>query len=313
MNRLGGMIVPLVTPLTPDYHVDVPALINLCRTHMEAGTNVLFVLGTTGEFYGLSPVQRRQVVDVVVEAVGTRVPVIAGVSGESTGAALSALADCHDKRLAAYVLSTPYFLSYSQAELLDHFRILSDNAREQPLIVHNYPERYRHTIEIPTVERLLSEKRVLGIKDTAGDFSFFTELLRLKDSYPDFLVFEGALSNLGRSGRLGIDGSVQAIGNLLPHECAALWTCILERDWVLLERDASRLWRFQQEIESVSSFIASLKACMALRQWCSPTAAQPTAVLDQAQLECLRSCMEHGYPARCGNGFETAARERTVG
>ena len=58
------MIVPLVTPLTSDYRVDVPALINLCRIHIGAGTNVLFVLGTTGEFYGLSPMQRRQVVDV---------------------------------------------------------------------------------------------------------------------------------------------------------------------------------------------------------------------------------------------------------
>jgi len=308
------MIVPLVTPLTPDYRVDVPALIDLCRIHIGAGTNVLFVLGTTGEFYGLSPMQRRQVVDVVLEAVGTRVPVIAGVSGESTCAALSALADCRDNRLAGYVLSTPYFLTYVQPELLDHFRVLSDNAGEQPLIVYNYPERYRHTIEIPIVERLLSEKRVLGIKDTAGDFSFFTELLRLKDSYPDFLVFEGALPNLGRSGRFGIDGTVQAIGNLLPHECAALWTCIVEREWSRLEREASRLWSFQQEIESVSSFITSLKACMALRRWCSPTTAQPAAALDQAQLERLRSCMEYAYPASCGNGFETAARvERTVG
>jgi len=314
VKRLGGMIVPLITPLTTDYCVDVRALRDLCRTQIDAGIDVLFVLGTTGEFYAMAPRQRRHVLDVVLEVAGSRVPVIAGVSGDSTAAALSALADCRDSRLAGYVLSTPYFLTYTQAELLDHFRILSDKVGEQQLIIYNFPERYRHTIEIPTVARLLREKRVAGIKDTAGDFSYLLELLRLKDSYPDFLVFEGALPNLSRSGRLGIDGSVQAIGNLLPDECAQLWRSILAHDWPLVEREVSRLWSFHQEIESVSNFIGALKACAALRHWCSPIAAQPTAALVQRQVEHLRRAMERSYPGTCVDILEPAASvERTVG
>lgn len=313
MKHLRGMIVPLVTPLTADYRVDVPALRSLCCTQIAAGINVLFVLGTTGEFYGLTSAQRREVIDVALESADGRVPVIAGVSGDSTAASLTALRDCGDNQLSGYVVSTPYFLRYSQAELTNHFRILSDSSPEQPLIIYNFPERYRHRIEISTVERLLRERRVLGIKDTSGDSSYFQDLLRLKQSFPEFLVFEGALPNLARSGTLGIDGSVQAIGNLLPHECASLWLSIVQGDWPTLEKETSHLWAFHQEIESVSIFIAALKACMAMRQWCSPMTSQPTAPLEGAQVERLRQAMQKSYPGLCRIDMEIACPEGISG
>jgi dihydrodipicolinate synthase/N-acetylneuraminate lyase len=292
------MIVPIITPLTTEYDVDVPALQNLCELQIEAGIDVLFVLGTTGEFYGLTPKQRRQVVDTALEAAAGRAPVIAGISGDSTISSLATLADCRDPRLAGYVASTPYFLNYTQQELTEHFRILADAAGSQPLILYNYPDRYRHVIEISTVEQLVSEKRVLGIKDTAGNLQYFQKLLRLKQSFPGFLVFEGALSNLALSAPLGIDGSVQAIGNLLPHECAQLWARIRRQELQPLAEDVARLWAFHQEIETVAIFIAALKACMALRGWCLPITSQPTAPLGRGDVARLCRMIDEAYPDR---------------
>jgi 4-hydroxy-tetrahydrodipicolinate synthase len=291
------MIVPIVTPLNTQSQPDLPALRRICDVQIQAGIEVIFVLGTTGEFYGLDQQQQRVVVETVLEAVAGRVAVIAGISGHSTLASLQALREYQQLGLAAYVSSTPYFMSYSQGELLDHFRILADTAHA-PLILYNYPGRYRHRIEISSIRQLLEEKRVLGIKDTEGDFEYMQQLLELRKAFPSFRVFEGALPNLARSGRLGLDGSVQALANLLPDECAALWQHINGQRWQLLETEVARMWTFHQELESVASFIRAMKGCMAMRQWCSAVPAPPMRSLGLQSLQRLRELMDRTYPNR---------------
>ena len=231
MNSIQGMIVPLITPLRDAGEVDVAALKRLCEIQIQSGIQTLFVLGTTGEFYGLSPQQRREVIETTVETARGRVPVIVGISGDSTTSTLLALDLARHGGVSAYVVSTPYFLSYTQAELLDYFREIADAVGEA-VILYNYPGRYGHVIEVDTIETLVKEGRVFGIKDTAGDLEYMFRLLDLRDSQPAFRVFEGALQNLAQSGRRGIDGSVQAIGNLLPVECARLWRLVQNQEWI---------------------------------------------------------------------------------
>jgi 4-hydroxy-tetrahydrodipicolinate synthase len=295
MNELRGMIVPIVTPLSSEGVLDAAALGRLCGIQVRAGTQVIFALGTTGEFYGLSLAQQGQVVETVVEAVAGRAAVIVGVSAHSTAMSVQALRECRRDGVTAYVSSTPYFMGYSQTELLDHFRLLSDAAKT-PIILYNYPGRYRHRIDISTIRQLLEEGRVLAIKDTDGDFQYMLQLLELKQTFPSFLVFEGALPNLAKSGRLGIDGSVQALANLWPDECAALWQQILGRQWETLDASVARMWAFHRDMESVASFIRSLKACMALRQWCSPVPAPPMRAVGRESVQSLRELMDRDYP-----------------
>ena len=83
MGSVRGMVVPVVTPLRVDYEVDAPALRCLCGRLVEAGVDALFMLGTTGEFYGLNPRQRSLVVDIALEVAEGRVPVVAGISERS--------------------------------------------------------------------------------------------------------------------------------------------------------------------------------------------------------------------------------------
>jgi dihydrodipicolinate synthase/N-acetylneuraminate lyase len=295
MTSVQGMIVPLVTPLKGRGEVDVGALKALCEIQIESGIQILFLLGTTGEFYGLSPQQRREVVDTTVQTVRGRVPVIVGISGDSTASALAALDSTRHGGVSAYVISTPYFLSYSQSELLDYFRELAD-AVGAAVILYNYPARYGHVIEVDTIETLVKEGRVFAIKDTAGDLEYMFRLLQLKSSQPSFRVFEGALQNLALSGRRGIDGSVQAIGNLLPAECARLWSLIKSQEWTILERETTRMWQFHRDIEGVAIFIAALKGCMELRGWCNALPAKPTQVVGDPAREHLRKLMQSAYP-----------------
>jgi dihydrodipicolinate synthase/N-acetylneuraminate lyase len=295
MNRIQGMIVPLATPLTPDGRVDAARLRNLCDLQIRAGIDVLFVLGTTGEFYGLTSDQRRQVVDVTLEAVNNRVPVLAGISGDGTASALAALADGRRPEIAAYVAGPPYFMNYNQDELFDFFSNLADDAG-RPLVLYNFPYRYRNAIALDTIEALLAQKKAFAIKDVSGNLEYIRGLIALRDRYPGFRVFEGALPNLAKSAPLGIEGSVQALGNLLPRPCADLWSLIRRGDWTTLEARVDHMWSFHQKIEAVAIFITALKGCMELRGWCDRRPARPTRPADPRQMAELENLMTLFYP-----------------
>lgn len=295
MSSISGMIVPIVTPLTSDQQVDAAVLRQICQSQISAGIDAVFVLGTTGEFYGLTGEQRRLVVDTVLDEINGRVPVLCGISGDSTATSLEALDICRDSRLTGYVASTPYFLSYTQDELFDHFAELSD-AAGQPLVLYNYPGRYRHLIEIATIARLLQSKKAYAIKDTQGDFEYMKQLIGLKGTYPEFLVFEGALPNVALSAPLGTDGSVQASGSLLPEACAELWRLAKQKDWPTLEKKVAKLWEFHLKTEEVIIYIAGLKACMAIRGWESCYPARPTRPASPEQMERLRALLQEYYP-----------------
>src|SRR4051812_39803157 len=99
-SPVRGMIVPIVTPFATDGAVDERALTAHARRLVDAGIDALFVHGTTGEFYGLTLGQRSRVVELVLEAVAGRVPVVVGISGDSTATALETLAACRDPRVA---------------------------------------------------------------------------------------------------------------------------------------------------------------------------------------------------------------------
>jgi 4-hydroxy-tetrahydrodipicolinate synthase len=161
----------------------------------------------------------------------------------------------------------------------------------QPLILYNYPGRYRHRIDVPTVAALASQGLVSSIKDTAGDFEYMKELLQLKRSYPNLGVFESALQNLAKAAPLGIDGSVQALANLFPEDFSAVWAAIVRRDWPTVTRGAERLSNFHLAMENVAIFIAAVKGCMAIRKWCDLTPGAPTRPVSPQQLHELEQLL----------------------
>lgn len=298
---IGGMIIPVVTPLGTDFEVDVAATHLVCSKLIDSGLGGLFMLGTTGEFYGLTPAQRRTAVDAAVECAAGRVPVLAGISGDSTAASLQTLGALVHSQVSGFVAAAPYFMEYRQCELLDHYRTLSDRAGG-PLVLYNYPRRYRHTIEPETIERLLEEGRVFAIKDTGGNRDYMLRLLDLRRRFPHFLVFEGCLPTFTWSARAGVDGAVQAIGNLLPGECAAMWDLARKEEWGDLDARVRKAWTFHQEIEEVAPFAASLKGCISLRGWCSPVPTRPTRSVSADELGRLRQLLDRSYP-----GWESRA------
>lgn len=290
-----GLICPILTPFTQEGAVDHPALAAHARRLVAAGVETLFVLGTTGEFHGLTLAERAAVMRTVLDHAGA-VPVVAGISGESTRASLAILAAIQDPRLAGVVASTPYFMDYRQDELLAYFRSLAQ-AYGGPLILYNYPSRYRHRIDLETVEQLVAEGTAWAMKDTDTDLAYTGALVQLRARQPRFAVFASHCEHLGAYARLGIQGTVQATSNLLPEIFTALWPRVRAGGSAALDADVAHLWAFHRAMAAVGTYLVALKAGCAARGWCRPDTAPPTRPADAAGIEAMRRLLREAYPA----------------
>jgi dihydrodipicolinate synthase/N-acetylneuraminate lyase len=296
-SRVAGMIVPIITPFRSPGIVDLVSLQQHCRRCIEGGIDVLFALGTTGEFYGLTLEQRRETVRCALDSAQGQTPVVVGISGDSTVSTLVNVDHLRDERISGYVVSTPYFLDYSQSELLDHFRAVRAHVG-QPIILYNYPARYRHRIDISTVAALVADGTACSIKDTAGDLGYVRELMEIKGRHPAFRVFPSHLQDLGRASELGIDGSVQALGNLLPEECAAFWALAKRGELKTLQDRVDHMWDYYLTLTSGRTFISALKGAMAGLGWCRELTAAPTRPLDAEGIREVTQALRAAYPGR---------------
>jgi len=162
-----GSIVALVTPFR-NGAIDEDALQSLVEWHVDQGTHGLVPVGTTGESPTLSHPEHERVVELVIEAGGGRLPVIAGAGSNSTAEAIS-LAQ-HAKRAGAdaALVVTPYYNKPTQAGLFAHYKAIHD-AADLPIIIYNIPGRSVIDMTVETMAQLAKLPNIVGVKDATCD------------------------------------------------------------------------------------------------------------------------------------------------
>ncbi|AHF99977.1 dihydrodipicolinate synthase [Halostagnicola larsenii XH-48] len=211
-ERLRGITCPLVTPFD-DGTVDTDELTALID-HLESRSiDALFPAGTTGEFASLSRAERRLLVEHVVDR--SSVPVLAGASATDVESVLEAIDASAVAGADAAVITPPYFHTANAPRGNQRFfeRVADHSAL--PLLVYNIPACTGQRIAPETVEAIAGHDRILGLKDSSGDLEYFLSILARTPA--DFLVLQGYDSLLVPSIRMGADGGVNALSNVLPE------------------------------------------------------------------------------------------------
>jgi 4-hydroxy-tetrahydrodipicolinate synthase len=166
--RFGGSMVALVTPMKSDGAVDNAALDRLVEFHIEAGTNAIVAVGTTGESPTLSVEEHIGVIQRVVQAAKKRIPVIAGTGANSTTEAIEWTRMAKDVGADASLLVTPYYNKPTQEGLYQHYKAISQ-AVDLPHILYNVPGRTGVDLKPETVERLANDcSNIVGLKEAAS-------------------------------------------------------------------------------------------------------------------------------------------------
>ena len=214
-EALCGVVPPLISPLNATGELDTDAVAALVEHVLDAGCTGLFVLGGCGEGAWLTPSQRGAVVSGVVRAAAGRTPVLAGGMLPATGPAVEAARQAADLGADAVVVGSPYYFGVDGLAQRRHIETVLA-AVTVPALLYNIPQCTHAILSHATVDALATDPRVLGIKDSAGDFEAFQRFLSIKRRRPDFRVLQGNEALLAASLLQGGDGLVPGLGNVVP-------------------------------------------------------------------------------------------------
>ena len=228
--QLRGCGTALVTPFTADGAVDETALRSLVAWQVESGIDFLIPCGTTGETPTLSHDEWLHVIDVTIEVVAGRVPIVAGATSNSTCDAVAKAKEVASRPgVNAILTASPYYNKPTQEGQYRHFRAIAE-AVDKPLILYNVPGRTSANIEPATLVRLSEVPNIAGVKEASGNITQIAEVL---NAVPEtFLVFSGDDAITLPVIALGGVGIISVASNEIPREMSEMTRAALNNDWV---------------------------------------------------------------------------------
>jgi 4-hydroxy-tetrahydrodipicolinate synthase len=215
-----GVMAALVTPMTAAEEVDLGRLGDIVEYLIAAGVQGLVPLGSTGEYYALSPGERAAVVKATLAAAAETVPVVVGVNAGSTRDVVAHAREAETLGADGVMLAAPYYSLPTPDELFEHFRIV-DGAIGIPIMLYNCPGRTGVDMTPALVERLAALKNIRYIKESTGDIARIGEILRRVGG--QMRVFCGCDTLALESLRRGAVGWVGGVVNVLPQEHVQLF------------------------------------------------------------------------------------------
>ncbi len=213
-----GSIVAIVTPFK-DGKVDEEAYRELIEFQIENGTSAIVPCGTTGESATLSMEEHARVIEIAIEAVNKRVPVIAGTGSNSTQEAIELTEHAKKAGADATLQVTPYYNKPTQEGLYQHFKAIAE-AVPLPQVLYNVPGRTSVNLLPQTVARLAELPEVVAIKEASGSLGQMAEVVRLAGDKITLLSGDDNLTLPVLA--IGGKGVVSVVANIVPKDNAEM-------------------------------------------------------------------------------------------
>jgi len=213
----GRVLTAMVTPFDASGAVDPAAAAALATDLVDHRHDGLVLFGTTGESPTVAAAEQAPVLRAVVEAVGARAQVVAGVGSYDTAHAVELAIQAQSCGVDGLLAVTPYYNKPPQAGILAQFRAIAD-AVELPVMLYDIPGRTGTKLAAETLARAAEHPRIVAVKDAAGDLFAGAWLL----SSTDLAIYSGddALNLAWLS--IGAVGVISVVGHLAGPQYAAM-------------------------------------------------------------------------------------------
>lgn len=223
-----GVYPAATTQFAADLSVDIAACQRTVTALVDDGVDGLVLLGTVGENNSLLPEEKRRVLRAAVEAVGRRVPLVAGVSELTTDRAVEFARDAEKIGLSGLMALPAMVYVPTPDELFAHFKAVAE-ATSLPIMLYNNPPAYRVSIELDTLERLTAIQNIVALKESAPDPRRFTDII---NRFGDRYVLMAGLDDVALEALLlGASGWVSGLTSAFPRESVALVESASSGDW----------------------------------------------------------------------------------
>ena len=211
-----GSNVALITPFK-DNNLDEENYIKLINFHLENNTNGLVPAGTTGESPTLSHREHEKVIELCINEVKGKIPVIAGTGSNSTEEAVALTKHAEKAGADGALVVTPYYNKPTQEGLYQHYKAINDNTN-LPIIIYNIPSRCVIDMSVDTMARLFELKNIAGVKDATGDLNRLDQTI--KKLGPEFIQLTGEDGLAYEFNKRGGVGIISVTANIAPKLCS---------------------------------------------------------------------------------------------
>jgi 4-hydroxy-tetrahydrodipicolinate synthase len=228
-SPFGRVLTAMVTPfLSGDGSLDLDAAEGLASYLVdELGNDGLVISGTTGESPTTSDAEKADLLRVVLDAVGDRATILAGVGTFNTEHTLELAATAAKLGASGLLVVTPYYSKPPQAGILEHFRRVAD-ATDLPVMLYDIPGRAGVAIATETMLRLAEHPRIVAVKDAKGDLTASSKVIAQSelayysgdDAMTLPLLSIGAVGVVGTSTHFSAPGTKQLIEAYLAGDVA---------------------------------------------------------------------------------------------
>lgn len=238
-----GVFPYLVSPVTPSGEINEPVLTRLCRDLIDAGVHGLTPLGSTGEFAYLTSRQRRRVVEIVLEAAGGRLPVIAGVASTTINDAVAQARDYQQLGCSGILAILESYFPLADDGVFDYFSAIAA-AVNLPVVIYTNPNFQRSDLSLSAIDKLSRIDNISYIKDASSNTGRLLSIINLT---------QGRLKVFAASAHIPV--CVMMIGGVgwmagpacvAPRQSVELFELCHAQDWDRAMERQRALWSLNQ-------------------------------------------------------------------
>ena len=275
-NKYNGVVVPMVTPVTPNGFLDKPAVERIIRSFVQAGVSPL-LMGTTGEGNSVSTIDGQELIETAVKAAEGQITIYAGLTGNCFIEQLKQAGYYSASGADVIVATLPSYYSLTPEQMENYYRRLADSIKG-PLMLYNIAATTHMSIPIDVIERLAAHPNIVGLKDSERDLERMEKCIAIADERDDFAYFCGWAAQSAKSLELGGNGIVPSTANFVPGMFRQLYDAAVSGDMdtaYRLQDETNEIAKLYQAGRTLGQSLTALEVMMQTRGLCTPDMLMP--------------------------------------
>lgn len=287
--KYRGVVVPMVTPVTEDGRLDVPAVERIIEFFAHHHVAPL-LMGTTGEGNSVSAADGLLMVRTAVKAAAGRILIYAGLTGNCFSEQLEQ-AEAYTKAGADVIVATlPSYYALTEEQMFGYYKALAD-AVTGPLMLYNILATTHMSIPVDVVRRLADHPNIVGLKDSERDLERMRQCVEISRNREDFAYFCGWAARSAYSLSIGGDGIVPSTGNYVPEMFNELYEAAVKGDMTTAERiqeETDEIAKIYQAGRTLGQSLTALKVMMQTKCLCDPWMLMPLTRLSVEEEQAIK-------------------------
>lgn len=289
---IEGIFTPNMVPLNEQGRIDEPELRRYLEWLIQKGIHGLYPNGSTSEFVRFTPEERRRIVEITVDQVAGRVPILAGAAEANVRETIQACEYYARLGVRAVAIVCPYYYRVGPENIFAYFREIAANSPVD-VTIYNIPW-LASPLDVPTIVRIAEEcPRVVAIKDSSGDIAQMMRLIAaIQPRRPEFSFLTGWDAVLFPMLLLGCNGGTNATSGVVPEITRAIYESVRRGRIDDARRWQYRLLKYNDLLFGAGDFPEGFRVGVTARGFRMGRSRQPLSKSQQNRLQEMQDELE---------------------